>query len=475
MHIKNHKHRHALLAPLSLGMLTLIFVLGINPTFSASLQLAETDVFLGEAAVGRLAEGAVIAQDAEIPELKNGSLLVQTRGLVHLRIGPSLLTGIDGAFYVTRSDNRLSIVSLTSPVLFEQGSRQMLIAPGQQWRHSYEPLPTLAAGSSLWMSTRKTESVSRTFIQEQLANIPSIPADDQGQPIVANPFAVLPVAHQQQHWEPNPSVQLSESQNTPIVRGPLIRQFVNADVRHWVLLSAHPQYSRYVWSAIPEELNASQQLLALLALPLSDTAQQSRTLPVLREWADVLNTSLLSADDSIDTSLSILSVLTPHLIAQQKDGYPARARAVADVLLEHIEEHTSSISPELNRHMRTLQEFAKTEVVALPVAPTEEEEVVEKEEVTEEVIALPEAEVLARAERILQDARALFTVDTVIRNTDKPNVAAVEGIIFSSPSKDRMFSFEIDVHAGSIFNVEEDGQLYSYPLWVEDFVSWAQS
>ena len=198
---------------------------------------------------------------------------------------------------------------------------------------------------------------------------------------------------------------------------------------------------------------------ALTLLPASDTQAEAFGPLVVRRWGDVLEQWLRSASDPGTALDSLTASVIPAIAGLRAKGYPARAE----------------------QYRLALQDAAgPARLAALPVAvpplpKTEKPATAARHPaaVLAPVPLLPPQEIEARAGSLLEQAGALFTVQTRITAAG-PASAQVTGVVWSTPRAERTFSFTFDVLTQTVSDIRAGGTQYPNSVPLERFTAWVE-
>lgn len=480
-----------------------------------------------------------------VPVLREGSAVIASEGIAEVDVRDLHLRALAGAYYVSATQEKLTVVAVTAPVLASQGGRRVLIPIGKQWSSGSDSLSTSDAGMEYWLRQRALHNPPRRFLLEQMQSVnvlpPHEPASmsrlDASTDMLRPPDALL-LESARKRTEAQLAIaalanlksaaergdaqeverifldeQVAQALLTPdsmrviailaarsphdsdVTRALLSWLVLDSDL--WLIASIHPQFAALAWTFAVPALTVEERLLSWFALPVADLSPRGMNGVVVSRWKQQLG-EYVDRDDARTEVLSAVIVHSAPVIEEMNEKrYPLRARSYADALHDVAADRGSLLSGEANDALARLSQLqslvsgpvdvaAYADLPEVAVAETEmpESEVtvearpVEQEEAKVEAplpdSGLAPAEVESRAREILREAGALFTVDTVLVVRDS-RIVLVDRIVFSGPQRDRVITFELDVVAGRVAKVTENGKEYPYALWIEDFVRWART
>jgi hypothetical protein len=175
----------------------------------------------------------------------------------------------------------------------------------------------------------------------------------------------------------------------------------------------------------------------------------------------------LIALNTVQLRSALLGTLAPAVIELDEQGYPDRSRLYADAVRSFVSGADDLTAAE----RESINALAHLGTLSLPG----EETVIEDDGIEEapDVPALSPEQTEALAIRMLEEAGALFTVNTTVV-ASAANTARVTSIVFSSPDRDRTFDFQLDVVQREIEAIREGDQVYPYSMPFERFVGWVR-
>jgi len=537
------KHRHFVAAPLAALIVSISLLDGVLPTGSQAPELSASVMKLSEGEVFRLPQGKAMLYSGQgftvSPEsivFENGSALVSTEGFLEFAVAGKKVSTVSGAFYLSYFGGDLTIAALTSPVLFRDNARLMVVPAGMQWKvPAEEKLPLLQAGYPLWQEARQVQAFPERFFVRQLQNLMFLPSEEDVLPPAGSEplplwtkFPALRIGATQetveQEWREEVfgalrkhvesgdrdaldaflhkeeyigvlqsdevwkvMVRLYVRAQEDSVRSLLLSQLLS-DEDFWLLASLHPDFRAEVWSSFAEQKNPEAVTLRLFLLPTSNMVQQAVPADAMRRWTYELS-QLAQGEKAAALVGMMVEQHLPLVSVFDQMGYPERSRVLVLSLKKLVENTGVTLRQELTSELSALTSFDRMSLEELP--PMEEQVLIEEEvkEEEKEVVPAPVVEVKQeeavevssyspdvverRAYTVLRDIGALFTVETTI-DAVAPNTAQVRSIIFSGKSGDRTVDFHFDVAKGEIRQVILGNKEYPYSLTVEAFRDWIQ-
>ena len=461
---------------------------------------------------------AEVTESIEDMNVGVGQRIVSS-GLHQYSIGDLHLYSIDGAYFVAENGSSVTIASLTTPV-FVQVSRAFMVVPvGWQWTISDTTLPALQGDLvAPWLEPRALTSIPQHFMERQMRELRTEPdrsvdlppvrlevpaplwaylhdlrlgaareriedewstevlgtvrgALEQGDRALLTSLLYnqdFATVFDSRHGRLVLSTLLSQY-NDDVTLAPIV-EYLARDERLAVLFSLHPRWCSFSWT-LPTPSSRELRLLRIFSFPFADSASVGMKPFTFQRWIlDILT----YAENNIDSPvLSFLFTTSIALVEyQESHGYPLRARLLASSLLELSEKYNGELPTDVESSLSDLRSLDRLDLSASLLPPVDDI-VVEKEgeESTPREPTYTPDQVEALAESTLQNAGALFTVETTI-DAVAPDTARVEGIVFAVPSGDRTFSFTYDVARDEISAVEGGGEEYPYSLTLDAFVKW---
>lgn len=509
------RHRHFVAVPLAFFLL-LISVIGVRSAlFSGALNTISQEDIVSQATGEqvRLSAGfsaRLNGDDAalvpgELPELQNGSALFKADGVMRLKAGPFLLTGIAGGWYVSWAHDKLTVVSLTSPLLVSSGSGKVVVPVGSQWEAPEGSIPAIEADPDRWMEAQEVRQLPASFLQKQLPLLSGLhasflPPERADEPSLYPPVWLLPHTRDRMErmrivgflrslvarkdWDgldrfmrkdgvlqavqdsPGDIVELltlAGSERIAVLSlFPAFRQ--DPDIR--LLTSIHPKFREISWTA--QDAESGTTVLQLLSVPASDTLYEATSDGLTERWQNAAAGLLAAQEDPVATLEVLLKGIKPSLSRFQKSGHLERLSRYASAFKTLAEPFIDMLSDDQTVLLRSITNRADVE------PPTVKDQVVSSEEAASSSIArLSADEITARTYAAFRDAHALFTVQTTIRASED-GTADVRNIVFSGPKRDATFDCTYDPQNGEVRDISKDGKRLPFSLPFDRFVEWAR-
>jgi hypothetical protein len=355
-----------------------------------------------------------------LPVLHDGALLVSAKSLATIAAGDWTVSALDGAFYLTQSQQSLTVAALSAPVLVSDGDAMVLIPVGSQWRA--EALSPLPDGIASWKSMQEMKVLPADFIRKEL-------------------------------------------QKTPTVTGSCDVTSEAGREDQWLLGSVHPALRETVWKqSFPGKTTREAQLLRLFSFPLSDTLPDAASVPVVKRWQAAAEETLRRETEAPLIVELLLQDARDLLERFRSEDYPDRLQRYAEAFASLSAPYTDTFSPDtlaLRLEIMALQRGE--DVVAVPSVAASSEQ-------SSSVPSWSAEEISSITHDKLSAAGALFTVQTSITPPDSHS-AAVSGIVFVNS----FYSFTYDLVTGDVSGIVKDGEQFPYALSLQKFAGWAKN
>lgn len=480
----------------------------------------QTTVYLGRDATAVLQPNAILDTTQTPPVLKQGSVLLQADGMTAVQAGDLLVQGWHGGFVVSMQGNIVSIAAVTSPVLVGYKDARTLVPVQMQWRGA------VLDAKAPWRSTRVMKPLPTDYVQEQMVIIeemqtpPSVaslqssflPMIDSFLDFFRLPAAITRASEQRseraassivaavRHGERADVLSLLEEGawagmlSSPAgqrVLPSLLPEAAKQGFAQWfatvtlddddrlLLASIHPLLRDHAWVAGPDRtLSTGNAVLRMISLPFSDTATEGASDLVIERWGQSLGSTLRSAQKPPVVAAEILRSVTVALDRCQKLGYPRRAQRYAASALQAIAPWKGELAGTVGAIIDHMEAIRKA---PLPDAATLGASVLAQAAASSAAASSAPAPVLlsaeelqARTRELLEEAGALFTVQTVIEPIEKRNAVRVTGVAIPTASGDQMVAFSYDLDRGVVFDITKDGQPLPYDVPLAGYLEWVK-
>ena len=457
-------------------------------------------------------------QLARVPQVEQGEVLVAAQGLSQLSAGALHLQGWRGAFSVAKTDDALTIVALTTPVLVIDRDERFLIPIGSQARLT-GPLTSLEEGADAWMASRTFLPLPSHYLQERLNMLKDVAMKNEPD---ASPEGIdLPEFVDVLRTDAAKDRAIQEEDEA--LRAQLMTALEQADAQtvQSLLLSNHADRMLRTTDA---ELRATMAALAVE----SDTL--SLFLPTLLEDADML--LLASAHPLLRDGSWMLgnAQLTPHARLARVAFFPyanLSSHAASALATDRWRDEAMGVLAEQGEQapalLQTLLPFwgnalHKQVALGLPervqrsagaietiAGPYREVLSPQAQEVLSQLVALPaqligvrlEASVLttqsvssaassasSRSSAVTADAERMIEMllkaggmrmpSTFVRPVGATTIQ-VRDMLFATPNGDQSFTFTFDAARGEILNVLLEGKTLPYAVELQKFVEWIKT
>lgn len=226
----------------------------------------------------------------------------------------------------------------------------------------------------------------------------------------------------------------------------------------------HPEHRDRVRAQVDKSAFTALEMESYLyAFPYADERSVSLSAELYSRWIYDWEQVLVDREDAGEM-VALLIEQTAHLITRAAErGYPTRAERLRSALLRIAEGRGVGDA--------VLDLIAVSEEVVLE---EKVKEVVDLDEVEEIFFELMPPEILARTEQALRSAGAAYLLSTSVSPLP-PSSARIEQIVFSSPSGDRLISFDLDLQKMEVSRIQIGETIYPNTMSFEGFVSWVRS
>ena len=521
------RHRHLVAFPIFVAVLSLSLLPTVR--FSSSLTASVTDaqevISLEGGAQVLPGEGSALDTSAGVPFLRNGQLLMHSEGIVQLRTAHGYVLGVAGAFHVVADETSATVSAITAPVLVSVAGRRALVTPGMQLRLQ-GPLTGPEAGFASWREVRVTDPLPEHFLRDQLLALKhfgpahdvlplaeAVPADE---PVMA--ALNLPAAQERAkeewrlqvlgalrlHIEQGNEAEARAMLSRPAFRmaltdprslsplvvlaarapdgaaglRPLLLGFLFDRHDLWLLAALHPVFHTGAWSAGVPALAAEESALLAFGLPEADRASQGFSPVVTRWWAESVTAFIADQQqDPLPLIEPLLTALLPVVERSMEEGYPERAQTLARSLQSFAEPVASRLSATLTLALTKAQRLTEVQANLFASSATS------ASSVSSQGSSVPSQPVLTPInpeERVmivtaaLEQAGALFSLQTTIEPKEDGQAVTVRDILFASPKGDLSYMFDVDVPTLQVSSIVQEGKLLPYPMSLDAFLQWVR-
>ena len=518
MEVQPYRHRHFIALPAFL-LIAGMSVANIHTSVFSSLtsSLSQQASLLPDGMYGTVTDATL--HNNGVLELVSGSALLGGTGIATVQMGDMQITFFDGAVHLTKNDSSITIAAITSPVFVAYRDERMVVPIGMQWTTSGSVAP-LADGFVSWIEDRTPTPLPQHFFEQQILSIKkvkddvtlSLPELRDELPLGTQAIEafLLPTSRQiaQQKRvddilgyirfvieqedrqnlliasaQPEVNAVLHTSRGIEVLttllssldpKTPLAMDILSilADNESTVTVALfHPKYRDIAWSFMETDATIESRLTRAFIFPYSLYTPT----PVSDFVFDRYRLTIEDIGDTVaDSTTFIENVYDAHypFIAKlQAKGYPQRAAHMRRSLIyaiESIETQTDTMKKDLAQ----LQVGNMVDVSPLPQESAEIEQKEKQEVQKADVPSLSPAEIENRAYAVLQDAGALFTVETNIAAL-MANTARISGVYFSGSTEDRKATFSLNVVTGIVSDIEVNEQSdFPYNPSFEGFKKW---
>jgi len=270
------------------------------------------------------------------------------------------------------------------------------------------------------------------------------------------------------------SVLVARSIDTSPLSIPLMSTVgIQQDV--WLLMIMHPEFSSLALTYGEPELDAIYKITSLFYLPVTDVMPKAFGQLGVLQWGKMLEQSLLDAKDPSVLLNALLVHVKSTLVHMEQSLYPERTRWYIQQVVDVATPYNKGLSIHAQKSLYALNHWDDL----LLLAPRAKQKQQKKQPIVQaqlvkqpDVSQLPPEEVETSAYGLLEDHHAVFTVDTVV-SAVAPNTARIDGIVFTSVERDRVFTLLLNVHNKTVSAITEEGKQYPFTLPLSRFVPWA--
>ncbi len=423
--------------------------------------------------------------------------LIAGKSIVTATINDLTLSGWNGAFHIdAASTDRVTIAALTTPVVATRSDVQWIVPVGMQLTIDADASSTLDAS---WLQNHRPQRLPVHYVREMLPKVEvlmervrlsALPAAETTLPPLLG-SALRFDAAENRAWEQETALRLSvltqamQESDDALIDELLLRQDTQQALQHapvqqlWTVLSLaaasnrdalilpfllddadaaliaryHPLLSDRAWVYPGSDTDRSALLLQIL-LPQSDRAGDPRPEAVIRAWQD--GWQALVKDEAQATFIreTVLPLIREDIVALDRDGYPARARAYSDAL-------AAAFGSEQEVIVDARVDIAEEQI------DEAEERATEEPEVTQEIISEDQVR------KILSDLGVMFTSKSAL-SLNEDGSYAIRDIVMGTNTGDRVLSFTYQPSRDLVSGIEHEGKILPYSLSLEQYLTWVR-
>ncbi|MFA5273125.1 MAG: hypothetical protein WC353_03105 [Candidatus Peribacter sp.] len=526
---KTHlRHRHLVALPLFLAVLGLSVIPSLPQTSSliASTTGRDNVITLADGAQMLLGEGADIDTSGPAPVLQKGSALIRTEGIVQIRTPVCDILTIAGAFHVVAGESLVTVSAITAPVLLSTAGHRAIVSPGQQMRIA-STLTGIEAGAASWQAARTSTALPGHFLREQLRALQNFPAASErlpaSQSLIPPDEPVIPSAQlaaaqerareawrieilgslrwyvEQKDDNGARAILTRPAFRTALADGrslsslvtlasrtedgaaglrPLLVKFLTDRHDLWLLAALHPAFHTGAWVAGMPSLTPEEQVLLAFVLPLADRAPQGFSPVVVRWWQEEVSTFIAGQSDPLSLVEPLLTSLLPVVEQNIADNYPERAQRLAHALMTFSEPVSDQLPPELHKSLISLQQRVDPHVELFPSSADSSSSIASVTSVSSaSSSSLPPIDPQERVRTVefaLEQAGALFSLQTKLEPSEDSQSVHVRDILFSSSKGDLPYAFDVNARTMQVSSIVQNGKLLPYPMEMDAFLQWVR-
>lgn len=499
-------HRHLLLAPAFLALLTLSLAGSrpVPPLADAEARDAAVHAVSG-GAVRALSDATYVAGERAFA-LREGEVLVGARGLAAVSVGNGVtLSGWNGGYGALLSRGTLTVAAVSTPVVLRMGSGVVLVPMGMQWK---APLHEAATATGAlrqaalqrvvpgplpphYLAERRRDARGLAAVTVSPQSAGSVPAGlalltgdvHRGVP-AADPSLALRAALLASVGDPaalqaaldaggrallaSPEGQglLSELLAAPALAHAsatmLLALVSDGDLR--LLLTLHPHLRSEGIAAFDGSAEADSALL--LSLPSVDIQPDPLPQWLLSRWEERLTAAVQFATDRPAVLQDMLAGIARGVALQRDRAFWNRAAWYARAARRLEAAFGAGADPEVRALLAAIAADAEPPAPERPAPPPAETPAVPEVPTTEEVTRLQTA-----VRSLLREKGALLTRNSALLVRTKRAVD-VRGVAFATPAGDESFSFTLDPETGMLSDIVRKGAVQSFAVSFDQFLEW---
>jgi hypothetical protein len=492
-------HRHFLAAPVFVLALGLSMLSGSERMSAAAsvvdyageLRAAgnDSEFALPRGVYGLLQEDGVLREEFDALRLADGTAYVASEGRVRLRAQEWLLQSFHGGMLVSTAPDAVSVLALTSPVLVRHGEFRLVIPAGMQGQWHGDALSEFSLRTAAAERVR-LRAIPPSILRDALQTLsrlepvalPQAPEQSAAERQLREALESHDTASALALLADDAAYGLSTEALVPLLLSahaiPSAAQQILDEVRDgdlWLLLSFHGAFASVAWETPgPLGLPLAMRELRWLLLPGGDIGAP---LParVIDRWKDQVQKHVDTSEHPEEFLAALLASLADYRSLMSEQEFPERLGRLSRALEAIVEPHLSALSDDDKalyaswKDIHAIAPYTEAPAVVVPKEP-------QYSSSSSAIAAPPEvfdaASLEAQARGLLQNAGALFTIQTELRAESSSRVR-VAGIVFASPQGEHRYDFTLNVADTQITNLQQDGTLLPYALTLEASGQWA--
>ena len=532
------RHRHFVAFPLFLALLGIIFVPFTGPSSSlrASVSSEQEVMSLPDGTQVLLGDESVLDTLSAAAFLRQGSALVRSENIAQIRTSSCDILALAGAFHLIAGETSTTVSAMTAPVLVSVSGRRAVVPVGMQMRIA-GPLTGIEAGFAAWRSARSLAPLPEHFIRDQVFALQQFPSVVDVLPVAQSLFPSeeshsaleLPAAQARakEAWRLQVLGSLRwhiEQQDDAGVRALLDRSAYHAAFadarslpalvtlagrtadgaaglrslllrfladRHdvWLLAALHPSFHTGAWTAGVPALTQEELTLLAFGLPKVDRAPQGFSPVVVRWWEQTVHAFIAEQKEPSALVEPLLLDLLPVIEQDVQDGYPERAQTLARALT-HFADPLDRLSPVLRSSLAEAGRLTEgaVDLFASPLdsAPFDSAQgrrgdtavssasSASSASSVSSVAPMDPNERVSIVTSVLEQAGALFSLQTKIEPKEDGQSVTVRDILFSSSKGDLPYMFDVNARSLAVSSIVQNGKFLPYPMKMDAFLTWVR-
>ncbi|MDD5743070.1 MAG: hypothetical protein PHX87_06655 [Candidatus Peribacteraceae bacterium] len=519
------RHRHFVAFPLFVAILGIALAAASHTSsaLTASVSAGQAVLSLPDGAQMLPGADSVLDTTSATAFLRQGAALIRTESIVQIRTPSCDILAIAGAFHLVAGETATTVSAVTAPVLVSVAGERTIVPVGRQFRVS-KPLAGLEAGFAAWRSAREGAPLPEHFLREQVLALQQFPDIGDALPKAASLFPSdeshsaleLPAAQErsQEAWRLSVLGALRwriERQDEEGARAILARPAFHAALadarsffslvtlagraddgaaelrplllhfladRHdlWLLTALHPVFHTGAWAAGVPALTQEEQALLAFGLPEADRSSQGLSPVVVRWWEQAVTGYIAEEQNPLAFVESLLTTLLPVVERDQQDGYPERAQTLLSALQSFAEPVAGRLSATLTLAMEKAKRntVSSVDLFASPLSSSSSSSSISSSSSSSSLPPVDPHERVQTVTTALEQAGALFSLQTKVDPKQDGQSVAVCDILFSSPKGDLPYTFDVDVRTMQVSSIVQNGKLLPYPMEMDAFLKWVR-